>query len=61
MTGNGATFAHESAVEATRAVVEQVLTTPPRTIVYPKGCWSVPQTVRLAANLGVWHNLELAS
>lgn len=52
MTGNDAMFAHESAVETAWAVVERVLTTPSRAIVYPRECWSPPQAGRLAANLG---------
>ena len=61
MAGNDALFAHEDAVEAAWAVVEPVLTKPPRAIIYPRGSWGPPQADRLAADLGGWHNLEPAS
>ncbi len=61
MAGNDALFAHEDAVEAAWAVVEPVLTKPPRAIIYPRGSWGPPQADRLAADLGGWHNPEPAS
>ena len=36
MNGNDALFAHEDAVEAAWAVVEPVLTAPPRVVIYPR-------------------------
>ena len=61
MSGNDALFAHEDAVEAAWAVVEPVLTAPPRALVYPRGTWGPPQADRLAADLGGWHNPDAAS
>ena len=61
MAGNDALFAQEDAVEAAWAVVEPVLTKPPRVIVYPRGSWGPPQADRLAADLGGWHSAEPAS
>ena len=61
MNGNDALFAHEDAVEAAWAVVEPVLTAPPRAVIYPRGSWGPPEADLLAADLGGWHNPEAAS
>ena len=61
MNGDDSLFAHEDAVEAAWAVVEPVLTAPPRAVTYPRGSWGPPHADRLAADLGGWHNPEAAS
>jgi len=61
MNGDDSLFAHEDAVEAAWAVVEPVLTAPPRAVVYARASWGPPQADRLAADLGGWHNPEAAS
>ncbi|MBE2259778.1 MAG: glucose-6-phosphate dehydrogenase [Rhodobacteraceae bacterium] len=56
MSGAGALFAHEDAIEAAWAVVEPVLDHPPPVHIYQPGSWGPPAGDALIAADGGWHN-----
>ncbi len=56
MTGNGALFTREDAVEAAWAVVDPVLNSHHRTHPYKPGSWGPKQADALIAADGSWHN-----
>jgi glucose-6-phosphate 1-dehydrogenase len=56
MTGDGALFTREDAVEAAWAVVEPVLKNPPRVHAYRPGSWGPTEADALTAAHGGWHN-----
>jgi glucose-6-phosphate 1-dehydrogenase len=55
MSGAGALFAREDAVEAAWAVVDPVLENHPPVHLYPPGSWGPPQGDALIAADGGWH------
>jgi glucose-6-phosphate 1-dehydrogenase len=59
MSGDGALFAREDAVEAAWAVVDPVLKTHPRALPYKRGGWGPKQADALIAPDGRWHNPTL--
>ena len=56
MTGDGALFTREDAVEAAWAVVDSVLTTHHKAHPYKPGSWGPKQADKLVAPNGRWHN-----
>ena len=56
MTGNGALFTREDAVEAAWAVVDPVLDIPRPLYPYKQGSWGPKQADSLIAENGSWHN-----
>ena len=56
MTGDGALFTREDAVEAAWAVVEPVLGTHHRTVPYERNSWGPKEADALIAADGAWHN-----
>ena len=56
MTGDGALFTREDAVEAAWAVVDPVLKTHPRTRPYKRGSWGPREADALIEADGRWHN-----
>ncbi len=56
MSGDGALFTREDAVEAAWAVVEPVLKKHHRAIKYKRGSWGPKQAAALLGPGGVWHN-----
>jgi glucose-6-phosphate 1-dehydrogenase len=56
MSGDGALFSREDAVEAAWAVVEPVLKKHHRAIKYKRGSWGPKQAAALLGPGGVWHN-----
>jgi len=60
MTGNGALFTREDAVEAAWAVVDPVLTNHHETTPYKRGSWGPKEANTLIAADGGWYNPRLA-
>jgi len=58
MTGDGALFARQDAVEAAWAVVDPVLKNEPRALLYKRGSWGPKQADEIIASHGRWHNPE---
>ncbi|MEC4746994.1 glucose-6-phosphate dehydrogenase [Methylomicrobium sp. Wu6] len=58
MTGDGALFTREDAIEAAWAVVDPVLNTPRRVCPYKRGSWGPKKADALIAADGRWHNPE---
>ena len=56
MSGDGALFTREDAVEAAWAVVDPVLKKHHRAIKYKRGTWGPKQAAALLGPGGVWHN-----
>ncbi len=56
MSGQGALFTREDAVEAAWAVVNPVLKNHPKALPYPRGSWGPKAADRLIAKNGGWHN-----
>jgi len=56
MSGDGALFTREDAVEAAWAVVDPVLNKHHRAIKYKRGTWGPKQAAALLGPGGVWHN-----
>lgn len=56
MSGNGALFTREDAVEAAWAVVEPVLVNYPPSLSYKPGSWGPQAAEALIATDGSWHN-----
>ena len=56
MTGNGALFTREDAIEAAWAVVEPVLKTHHRALPYKRGSWGPKKSDALIAADGGWFN-----
>ena len=56
MTGNGALFTREDAVEAAWAVVDRVLKSHHRALPYARGSWGPKEADALIATDGRWHN-----
>ncbi len=56
MSGDGALFTREDAVEAAWAVVDPVLTKHHRAIKYKRGTWGPKQATALLGPGGAWHN-----
>jgi glucose-6-phosphate 1-dehydrogenase len=56
MSGDGALFTREDAVEAAWAVVDPVLTKHHRAIKYKRGTWGPKQAAALLGPGGAWHN-----
>ena len=59
MAGNGALFAREDCIEATWAVLEQVLISHHPTIAYDSGSWGPEEADELIATDGGWHTPTL--
>ena len=59
MAGNGALFAREDCIEATWAVLEQVLITHHPAIAYDPGSWGPEEADELIATDGGWHTPTL--
>ncbi len=59
MTGDGALFTREDAVEAAWAVVDPVLKTHHRVRPYRRGTWGPKEADRIIASDGGWHNSSL--
>ncbi len=58
MTGDGALFTREDAVEAAWEVVDKVLTDHHPVVAYPKGSWGPKEAEELIAPSGRWQNPE---
>jgi glucose-6-phosphate 1-dehydrogenase len=56
MSGDGALFTREDAVEAAWAVVDPVLKNHPKAYPYPRGSWGPKEADALIAKDGGWHN-----
>ncbi|HUI87258.1 MAG TPA: glucose-6-phosphate dehydrogenase [Anaerolineales bacterium] len=56
MSGDGALFSREDAVEAAWAVVDPVLKNHPQACPYPRGSWGPKEAEALIAKDGGWHN-----
>ena len=56
MSGDGALFTREDAVEAAWAVVDPVLKNHPKAYPYPRGIWGPKEADALIAKDGGWHN-----
>jgi glucose-6-phosphate 1-dehydrogenase len=56
MTGDGALFTREDAVEAAWAVVDPVLKTHPRALPYKRGGWGPKEADAIITSGGGWHN-----
>ena len=56
MTGDGALFTREDAVEAAWAVVDPVMTAHPKVITYERGSWGPKEADALIAKAGGWHD-----
>ena len=56
MSGQGALYTREDAVEAAWAVVDPVLKNHPKALPYPRGSWGPKAADRLIAKNGGWHN-----
>ena len=56
MSGNGALFTREDAVEAAWRVVDPVLKNHPKAYPYPRGSWGPKEADALVARDGGWHN-----
>lgn len=56
MIGDGALFTREDAVEAAWAVVDPILSKPPRSHTYQPGSWGPQQADALIEKSGNWHN-----
>ena len=59
MAGNGALFAREDCIEATWAVLEQVLISHHPAIAYESGSWGPEEADELIATDGGWHTPTL--
>ncbi len=59
MTGDGALFTREDAVEAAWAAVDPVLKTHPKALPYERGTWGPRRADALIAPHGRWHNPKL--
>ncbi len=56
MSGDGALFTREDAVEAAWAVVDPVLENHPKAVPYQRGSWGPKEADELIAKDGGWHN-----
>ncbi len=56
MTGDGALFTAQDAVEAARAVVDPILVDHPAALPYARGNWGPPAADALIAADGGWHD-----
>ena len=56
MSGDGALFTREDAVEAAWAVVDPVLENHPKAFPYQRGSWGPKEADVLIAKNGDWHN-----
>jgi glucose-6-phosphate 1-dehydrogenase len=56
MSGDGALFSREDAIEAAWAVVDPVLKIHPRVHIYPRGSWGPKEADAILAPGSRWHN-----